>query len=117
MDEAINKNITINIPALQKELGVPVVPTAARNGKGLDHLRHALYEMSIGLAFTNPRQINYSPEVEAAIQQLAPKISRFIGHTLNPRWVALRLLDGDQAFIASITHYLDLESNLQELAV
>ena len=117
MDEAIKKNITINISALQKELGVPVVPTAARNGKGLDDLRHALYEMSKGVTLTNPRQITYSPEVEMAIQELAPKISRFIGHTLNPRWVSLRLLDGDQAFIDSITHYLDLENNLQELAV
>lgn len=117
MDEAVKKNITVNISALQKELGVPVIPTAARNGIGLDDLRHALYEMSKGLALTSPRQINYSPEVEASIQELAPKISKFIGHILNPRWVALRLLDGDQAFIDSITHYLTLENKLQELAV
>ena len=117
MDEAIKKNITVNISALEKELGVPVIPTAARNGIGLDDLRHALYELSIGSTLTNPRQIKYSPEVETAIQELAPKISRCIGHTLNPRWVALRLLDGDQTFIDSITHYLDLENNLQEWAV
>ena len=41
MDEAVKKNITLNTSALQKELGVPVIPTAARNGKGLDDLRHA----------------------------------------------------------------------------
>jgi len=117
MDEAIKKNITVHIATLQKELGVPVVPTAARNGEGLGDLRQVLYEMSLGLALTNPRQIIYSLEVETAIQELVPKISRFIGHTLNPRWVALRLLDGDQAFIASIIHYLDLENTLQELAV
>ena len=117
MDEAIKKNITVNIATLEKELGVPVVPTVARNGEGLNKLRHVLYEMSLGLALTNPRQIRYSPEVETAIQQLAPKISRCIGHTLNPRWIALRLLDGDQAFITSITHYLNLENTLQELAV
>lgn len=117
MDEALKKNITVNISALQKELGVPVIPTAARNGKGLDDLRHALYEMSIGITHTTPRQIHYSPEVERAIQELTPKISRCIGSALNPRWVALRLLDGDSAFIDSITHYLDLENNRKELAV
>ena len=117
MDEAIKKNISVNISALQKELGVPVIPTAARNGEGLDDLRHALYEMSTGLSLTNPRQIRYSPEVETAIEELVPKLSRLIGHILNPRWVALRLLDGDQAFIDSITHFLDLENSLQELAV
>lgn len=117
MDEAAKKNISVNISALQRELGVPVIPTAARNGEGLGDLRHALYEMSTGSILTNPRQIIYSPEVETAVQELVPKLSRLIGHILNPRWVALRLLDGDQAFIDSITRFLDLESNLKELAV
>lgn len=117
MDEAVKKNITINIAALEKELGVPVIPTTARNGTGVGDLRHALYKMSIGVTLTNPRQISYSPEVETAIQELAPKISCCLGQTLNPRWVALRLLDSDQAFIDSITHYLNLENTLQELAV
>lgn len=120
MDEAEKKNIKIDISALQKELGVPVIATAARNGEGLDNLRQGLYEMSMGSYITTPRQIKYSPEVESAIQQLLPKISTLIGPNLNPRWVALRLLDGDQTFIKSITHYLDLDLNLaglQEVAV
>lgn len=118
MDEAEKKNIKIDISALEKELGVPVIATAARNGKGLDDLRQGLYEMSIGSCLVTPRQIKYSPEVENAIQQMMPNISRLIGPNLNPRWVALRLLDGDQTFIKSITHYLDLNlANLQEVAV
>ena len=120
IDEAEKKEIQINISALQKELGVPVVATAARNGKGLDVLRQALYEMSAGYSLTTPKQIKYSAEVENAIQQLVPNISRLIGPNLNPRWVALRLLDGDQAFIKSITHYLNFDlplANLQEVAV
>lgn len=120
MDEAEKKGININIASLQKELGVPVVATAARNGKGLDDLRQKLYEMSTGHCIAAPRQINYSLEVENAIQQLLPNVSRLIGPNLNPRWVALRLLDSDQAFIASITHFLDLDLNmasLQEVAV
>ncbi|GMA97678.1 FeoB small GTPase domain-containing protein [Pelosinus sp. IPA-1] len=118
MDEATKKNININIPALQKELGVPVIATAARNGVGLDKLRQGLYEMSIGSCIGTPRQIKYSPAVENAIQQLLPNITRVIGPNLNPRWVALRLLDGDQAFIKSITSYLGLSLiYLQEAAV
>lgn len=120
MDEAEKKEITINISALQKELGVPVVATAARNGKGLGALRQALYEMSAGFCITTPKEISYSAEVETAIQQLLPKISRLIGPALNPRWVALRLLDGDPAFIKNITQYLhfDLSSGpMQEVAV
>jgi len=120
IDEAEKKNIKIDISALQKDLGVPVVATAARNGKGLDTLRQKLYEMSTGLCTVSPRQITYSAEVENAIQQLLPKVSRLIGSNLNPRWVALRLLDGDQAFINSISQYLDFDlhaARLQEVAV
>lgn len=42
LDEAKKKYITVNLPLLEKELGCPVVGTAARNGDGLDHLREVL---------------------------------------------------------------------------
>lgn len=38
MDEARKKSISIDVPALEKRLGIPVVPCTAAVGKGLDHL-------------------------------------------------------------------------------
>ena len=38
MDEARKKSISIDVPALEKRLGIPVVPYTAATGKGLDHL-------------------------------------------------------------------------------
>lgn len=38
MDEARKKSISIDVPALEKRLGIPVVPCTAATGKGLDHL-------------------------------------------------------------------------------
>lgn len=38
MDEARKKSIFIDVPALEKRLGIPVVPCTAAAGKGLDHL-------------------------------------------------------------------------------
>lgn len=108
MDEARKKGIRIDIPALEKELGVPVVAAAARNGEGLEALRETLYQISSGARIGKPRQLVYSPEVEAAVQQLLPNIQRLVDHKLSPRWVALRLLDGDKAFINSISRHLDL---------
>ena len=108
MDEARKKGIRIDIPALEKELGVPVVAAAARNGEGLEALRETLYQVSSGARVSRPRQLVYSPEVEAAVQQLLPNIQRLVDHKLSPRWVALRLLDGDKAFINSISRHLDL---------
>ncbi len=115
MDEARKKNIIIDISALERELGVPVVATAARKGEGLDTLRETLYQVSTGAFKSKPQQLIYSPEVEEAVQKLLPNIQHLVDHKLNPRWIALRLLDGDKAFIDSISRQLDLQPTLKVL--
>lgn len=42
LDEAAKKDIQVDLAVLERELGCPVVGTAARGGKGLDALRQAL---------------------------------------------------------------------------
>ena len=42
LDEAAKKGIVLDLPALSRALGVPVVGTAASCGEGLDELRAAL---------------------------------------------------------------------------
>ena len=42
LDEAAKKGIALDLPALSRALGVPVVGTAASRGEGLDELRAAL---------------------------------------------------------------------------
>lgn len=111
MDEAKKKKININISALENELGVPVAATTARTGEGLDTLRETLYRVSTGAQKSNPKQILYSASIEESVQKLIPNIQRLVDHKLNPRWVALRLLDGDKDFIKSITRHLDLHTN------
>ncbi|EGO65123.1 FeoB small GTPase domain-containing protein [Acetonema longum] len=115
IDEARKKNITLHIAALENELGVPVVATAARRGEGLDTLRETLYQVSTGAHKYSPRQLTYSPSIEEAIQELLPNIQRLVGHKLNPRWVALRLLDGDKAFLESISRYLEIQPEMKVL--
>ena len=44
MDEARKKHITLDLDLLQRKLGCPVVGISARDGLGLDALRHALEE-------------------------------------------------------------------------
>ncbi len=110
MDEARKKNITVNTDLLKKELGVPVVATTARNGDGLDELRETMYQVAAGTLELYPRRITYSEQVENTVQKLLPAIQRLVGNRLNPRWVALRLLDGDRAFIESIGLHLDSQA-------
>lgn len=108
IDEAKKKNIQVDIAALEQELGVPVIAAAARSKEGLDDLLAALYEVASGARQTSPRQISYSPEVETALLLLLPKIECLIYSKLPARWIALRLLDGDQSFVDSISCHLEL---------
>ncbi|SMC79657.1 FeoB small GTPase domain-containing protein [Sporomusa malonica] len=108
IDEARKKGIQVNIEVLEKELGVPVVATAARQNEGLAHLIYTLHLVATGECKTKTNQLKYSSAVEEAVQLLLPSVDRLIGNKLNPRWVALRLLDGDRAFIESIGMHLNL---------
>jgi Fe2+ transport system protein B len=111
IDEAKKKKISIDFITLEKELGVPVVATAARQGIGLNSLKESIYQVAIGSRELNPTQIKYSMEVENAVLKLLPQIEKFrFDKLFNPRWVALRLLDGDEKFIRNITLHLNSQS-------
>lgn len=102
IDEARKKNIQVNTSILERELGVPVVITSARNGEGLDKLVNTIYQVASGKRTTSPRQVEYSTAVEAALQELLPDVELLLEDTINLRWVALRLLDCDKNFIDNI---------------
>lgn len=106
MDEARKRRISVDIAVLEAELGVPVIATAARIGEGMNKLIDTLYRVANRTIVPRPRQVVYSPTVEAAISTLVPNIKPLVSDQLNPRWVALRLLDSDKVFIDSIVHYL-----------
>jgi len=107
MDEARKKNIRINFSSLEKDLGVSVVPTTARQGIGLVLLKENIFQVAKGLTTPAPVKVNYSKEIEEAVNHLLPKIEQLgIGRVFDPRWVALRLLDGDNRLLEKIAFYL-----------
>ena len=111
MDEAQKNRIVLDLPGLEKELGVPVIGTSARQGIGLDKLKEVLYLAVKEQMSFHPRQLQYSQEVEKAIEQLLPKIEQFgLSEYLNPRWLALRLLDSDQMLTRKVCAYLSANS-------
>lgn len=67
MDEARKKHIHIDIPALERELGVPVVPCAARRGRGLPALTQAVCSVLDGETLPSPTAIRYPVEIENAV--------------------------------------------------
>jgi len=105
MDEAKRKGIEVRIADLSRELGVPVIPMIARSGQGLEALKHTVWKIATGQLQPQPIPLRYSDEVEAAVEALIPQIEPLVQGVLPPRWVALRLLDGDTSVLDSIEQY------------
>jgi len=106
LDEAERKNIVINLEMLSKKLGIPVVGTVARNQKGLTKLKDTIDDIVQNKIELKPLQINYSSEIERKVEELVPQLEMIFGDQINTRWIALRLIEGDQTIIDSMQQFL-----------
>ena len=98
MDEARRHGIGVDPSRLEKQLGVPVVAGVARQNAGIDELIAAAVDVAEGKRRTSPyRAGSYAPEVEHAVASLVPVVERVYPEVPNARWVALRLLNADEA--------------------
>ncbi|MEN8194674.1 MAG: FeoB small GTPase domain-containing protein [Bacteroidota bacterium] len=103
MDEAKRYDYEIDVRALTKELGIPVIPTEARQKKGMDELLDAIHEVASGTYKCNPRKVHSIPSnVKKIISDLTDKIESEFPDLPNSRWVAMRLLEGDQKILDAI---------------
>jgi len=107
MDEAERKKIHVNVQALSGELGIPVVPTAAREERGLDNLKNTVHAVASRTLIPRPRPIVYPQIVEEAVSGLEPRLKEMLQGQICSRWVALRLLDGDESLLNAIENNLD----------
>ena len=97
MDEAKRNGISIDVDTLQEELNVPVVPTAARYGEGLDELLKAIASTAQKSLEMKPARFHEeSAELENALDELQNDLEKRYPDLPNARWLALRLLDGDE---------------------
>ena len=98
MDEARRHGIAVDAARLEGELGVPVVPGTAREGVGIPELLTAAHSVARGERKTTPYRLQrHAPEIDRAISELEPVISDAFPDVPNTRWVALRLLNADEA--------------------
>ena len=97
MDEARRRGIGVDPEALAAVLGVPVVPAAARGGEGIEALRAAIRAVARGTVVPHPvPPVPFAPVVETLVQEATAAVQAAEPDRPNARWVALRLLDGDE---------------------
>ncbi len=103
MDEARRHHLTVDQRSLARDLGVPVVPTSARSREGIPELLQAISEVATGQFVCRPHRLkNEPPQLKQAIAELVAQIEAAYPGLPNARWVALRLLDGDQRIIEAV---------------
>jgi ferrous iron transport protein B len=95
MDEARRKGLEVDTRSLARDLGVPAVPVTARTGEGIPALLTSVEGVIRGEIRTSPRRIEGTPEFQRAVAELVPMIEAAAPGVPNPRWLAIRLLDGD----------------------
>jgi Fe2+ transport system protein B len=117
MDEARRHGLQIDHRRLARDLGVPVVPTVARYAEGLDELVQTITDMATGRTVGKPHRIQHlSPNLKQAVFKLTKQIETVYPGVPNARWVALRLLDGDERIALAISQgeLGDLIDDIQE---
>jgi ferrous iron transport protein B len=103
MDEAKRHGLTVDARRLSRDLGVPVVATSARFGEGLPELLQAIEEVATGRYECRPHRLQtHSRDLQAALTTLTAVISAAHPEMPNARWVAMRLLDGDETIAAAL---------------
>ena len=104
LDEAKKKKIHIDLERLSEILGVPVVGTSARSGKGLEELVHEMSKMkeSKGTSY----KIVYPEVLERAIEIVEKRLQELNLEFVNTRFLALQLIDDDSSIRASIPHMM-----------
>jgi Fe2+ transport system protein B len=103
VDEARRHHLQVDERRLARDLGVPVVPTSARYNQGFPELLQAIHDVATGQYVTKPYRVeNEPPELKRLINQLVEQVKIVFPELPNARWVALRLLDGDERIIEAI---------------
>ncbi|RDU24265.1 ferrous iron transport protein B [Anaerosacchariphilus polymeriproducens] len=95
MDIIEERGMEIDLHRMPEVLGnIPVVPVSARKRTGLDVLLHAVvhhYQEE-----SEEYSLKYSQEIENEISKIKSKLVKFHEDIVNPRWHAIKLLEGDE---------------------
>ena len=96
IDEAEAHGITIDNRGLARDLGVPVVLTAARSRRGIEQLVKEIDDMANGRTPCKPHRLKYDvPGLRDAMDEITTALEAAYPSVPHRDWIAMRLLEGD----------------------
>ncbi|MEM3736424.1 MAG: ferrous iron transport protein B, partial [Candidatus Bathyarchaeia archaeon] len=108
VDYAAKKGIRINVERLSEILGVPVVPTVAITGSGINELLTTVIAVASGEKRSQPLKVRFGAEVEKRVQKLQGIVERKLPQLCDvypARWVATKLLERDDDVAGKLKNY------------
>ncbi|MEJ2098547.1 MAG: ferrous iron transport protein B [Desulfobacterales bacterium] len=101
IDVAEKRGIKIDAQKLALLLGVPVVPTIARSGKGKTELMDNAAQVIRANKALTPLTISYGTDIDEALMEMAKEIEDhgFLTDTYWARWVALKYMENDEQIL------------------
>ncbi len=104
MDVATRQGFRIDVAKLSQQLGCPVIPVVAVSKEGLDDLKQAIKNVAAGGA--GGYSLAHDEVIEQAIDQLREHQNPALDPSTN-RWLALKMLEGDQHAISQASAELN----------
>ncbi len=99
MDEADRIGIHIDVEMLKNMFDVPVIPMIASKGRGIQPC--FVQAVQVGQRNQKPKPPSYSHDIESSLTLLERELEAVESY-LNPRALAIKLLEGDQSLIDQV---------------
>lgn len=136
LDEAKKKKIKIDLKKLEDLLGVPVVGTVARDKQTLENLKNTIYKVCEGVIRPHTKTVIYEQEIEENLEKVVGALDtdllkneysekRNMATDIEVeenkiskklyRWIAIKLIDGEEKILKSIQENLELNLGEQEI--
>jgi ferrous iron transport protein B len=94
-DVARERGIEIDVAALAKRLGCPVIPLVAARGEGVATLKNTIEQASAQHSIPSIN-VSYAIPIEQAVEELVPHLQGAAArHKVDPRWLAVKVLEED----------------------
>ncbi len=130
MDIVAKRGMDIDLHRLSEILGVPVIPVTARKKRGIQALMHAACHQQEGQNTQvnhRPQSIHgeqvkryameYDADLERKISLIQERLVRQDPHIINPRWIAIKLLENDleiqKKYAIDLSDIVDHEEDTQ----
>jgi ferrous iron transport protein B len=118
MDLARKNGVEIDVPGLERELGVPVIPVNPRKNKGIPQLKKVLTHLTSHLTTKNVR--NFVPEAEwgkgtvQAIQKKLPDLSDYKALHFAFNYKELNINDATKKIVEEAIKDIPLNKTLSQ---